>query len=33
MMLRDVSYLHFIYGGIGLALLWIGFTMKNKSIW
>lgn len=29
-MLREVSYLQFIYGGIGLALLWIGYSQKQK---
>jgi hypothetical protein len=28
-MLREVSYLHFIYGGIGVALLWTGILLKR----
>ena len=31
-MIREINYLHFIYGGLGLSLLWIGFALKNKSL-
>jgi hypothetical protein len=30
-MLREISYLHYIYGGIGIALLWIGWILKRKT--
>ena len=31
-MLREISYLHYIYGGIGLILLWIGWMLiKNRK--
>jgi hypothetical protein len=29
-LLREISYLQFIYGGIGLALLWIGYSLRGK---
>jgi hypothetical protein len=30
-LLRHFYYLQFVFGGIGLVLFWIGYTLKNKS--
>ena len=31
LMIREIYYLQFIFGGIGIILLWIGWTLKVKS--
>ncbi len=30
-MLREINLYHFIFGSIGIILLWIGWTLKVKS--
>jgi len=30
-MLREINLYHFIFGSIGIILLWIGWTLKEKN--
>ena len=30
-LIRDINYLHGIFGSIGIILLWIGWTLKREN--